>query len=158
MRYSNFKLCVLSLLALGCSHSSTERYKHETEVFNRYLKTTRFTVNANKSYLFICTPGSACVGCDEHLYNIFCGTKSENILLLTSSRESIFDTSPSLKSRIYFDSTGKLDRINLPIRNASIIFYENGRIKDIASVNANALDSIDYKYNAWLKHIKSAGI
>src|SRR5580698_1382400 len=73
MRYSNFKLCLLSLLALGCSHSSTERYKHETEVFNRYLKTTRFTVNANKSYLFICTPGSACVGCDEHLYNIFCG-------------------------------------------------------------------------------------
>jgi len=151
MRYSSFSLCFFFLLfTLGCNQQNT-RYQKETEIFNRYLKTTRFHINNNESYLFICTPGTGCAGCDEHLYSVFCGMKSDNILLLTSSREGIFDTSAILKSRIYFDSTSKLDRINLPIRNASVVFYEKGEITGITSVNPNSPDSIDFKINEWLK-------
>jgi len=153
MRYLNSKIYLLSLLLLfttACNRSNDSLYQKETEIFNRYLKTTRLAINKDSTYLFICTPGSACVGCNQHLFNLFMNVKDGNTFLLTSSPEN-FSTSPELKSRIYFDSTGKLDRINLPIRNASVVFYKQGEISGIVSVNPNAPDSIDYNISEWMK-------
>jgi hypothetical protein len=145
-----YLISFLLLFATNCNESGGSQYQKETGIFNRYLKTTRLAIKKDSTYLFICTPGSACVGCNQHLFNLFSTAKNGNTFLLTSSREN-YSNSSVLKDRIYFDSTGKLDRINLPIRNASVIFYGQGKISGIVSVNPDAPDSIDYKITQWLK-------
>jgi hypothetical protein len=157
MPYLNSNFFIISfflLYASGCDEP-TYRYQKETGIFNRYLVTTGLVIEKDKSCLFVCAPNTGCGGCREHLLNFFDTTKNERVYLLTSAPENDL-ISPLGKSRIYYDATGKLDRINLPIRNASVIFYEQGKISDIVSVNPSAPDSIDYRIKEWINRQKES--
>ena len=135
MGTSNYRIFAFLSVALlfGCKVRENP-YAKDTKLFNKYLKLKNISAPINKNCIFILTSSNSCLGCKSITYNFFDTVNSENIYLLTSDY-SVLKQFPRLKNKIYYDSTGVLERMGLPLPDVCAIYYKNNNIVHMKLLN-----------------------
>jgi hypothetical protein len=140
LSYKNMFIVLLFFCLLSCNRTE-KPYSRETALFNKYLKSMRIPLNRDMNYIVVITTPNSCIGCKKVTYNFFDTTKSQNIFLLSSDPSTVIQF-PEYKTRMYYDSTGTLDRLDLPLPNVCAINYIKGNIRGIKLLNPQYPDSI----------------
>ena len=120
-------------------------FEKESEVLQWYMQKTFQTQVAKDQHLYIIVPRYACKGCENtSLKKIdeLLPKQARNVSLITDIPKII---PTSLKENVNFlaDSTGLLDRVNLPISNVTIVKTQDGNIEEFQSLNPKQLPKMD---------------
>jgi hypothetical protein len=131
-------LLIYSLIFIyGCTPNKFKQDK-TTRIFSNYIN-KEFNIQLDeKLHYFILLPKFGCHGCIKEsigeLNNIITETNKNNIIIITTNLDEFSD---SLKSRIKIlvDTSGKLDNLNLPIANLTLVESQDEKVNYIKSIN-----------------------
>ncbi len=143
-------LIFLLVVLIACNDSKQEIRDQTTVVFSYYLKTAFADSIPDKKHVYILIPKLGCKGCRQDALN-----ELQQQLVNSGEKNYTYIASPSSESTstltghgiFRVDSTGLIDKINLPVSNIAILKTENGKVISLVSIRSETTDSIGYYLN-----------
>ncbi|HET6992532.1 MAG TPA: hypothetical protein VFJ43_14460 [Bacteroidia bacterium] len=141
---SIFLLCLFTL-TIACNQPKQNPPDRNTEVFAYYLKTAFGDSIRNEKHIYIMIPAIGCKGCRTDALVVL-----HNEIIKSGEKNATYILSPSVNladslirpCRFLIDSSGLIDRINLPISNIAILKTSNGKVISLVSIRSEITDSI----------------
>jgi hypothetical protein len=143
MKISSFVLIFIS--AMACSPSIKNAPDQQSTVFSYYLKTSFNDSIPDEEHIYILVPALGCKGCRAealavlHHELIKSGKKNVSYIFSSSVNPSDSVVEPF---NMQIDSSGLIDKINLPVSNIAIIKTANGKVISLTSIRSETTDSI----------------
>ncbi len=140
-------VAILFLLLLIACDPAKEPVDHNTETFRYYLREAFGDSIPAEKHTFIMIPETGCKGCREGamgvLHREVIKTGSAGITYVLSPDVTLHD-SLIRPCELLRDTSGLIDKVNLPLSNISFVKTENGKVVSIVNVRSETTDSIGY--------------
>jgi len=128
------------LIILGCSNANKKRVnnltKDETSIFSEYLKKIHnFELTSGRQRFVVIPKRGGCSGCKRISWELFNeGLVNHNDILICST-DFLDEMKPSMKNRLLIDSSGCIERLNIPTREVAIILTDKKKVISITNLN-----------------------
>ncbi|CAN5900543.1 hypothetical protein BH11BAC7_BH11BAC7_15430 [soil metagenome] len=133
--------------SIACKETPVKNEDKTTAVFSYFLKTAFDDSIKEAKQVYILIPKMGCKGCREDalrtLQQEINQRGNQNITYIFSSAVLIADTFAA-KQNVLIDSTGLLDKINLPISNITILKTDKKQVNSIVTIRSEMMDSIAF--------------
>ena len=125
---TNSENCATCNKSLTSDIPNSEKTEKETRIFRKYLKKV-FLADVNNGDIFIVIPDHPCVGCMDEAIAIFKAYRNDGAkIIVTPPHAALMNI---MDKNIYLDSLGEINKLDLPLENASVLLMGKGGIENI---------------------------
>lgn len=143
MKASRGLILLVLFVAMACSES---RPDYKTAFFEGYLAEKWQRSIPQNMHVYVLIPRFGCIGCMEQTL----AEMAEMDEIADTSRFSFIASNmqvvpPELaeKVRLYEDSTGDLDKINIRMGNVTLVETQQGKVQAIKSISAEEVGEVE---------------
>jgi hypothetical protein len=124
------------IIWLFFSCNTYEKIDPQSSIFKSYLDSEFKMDIANKKLTFFIVPSTGCLGCNKSAIDYFNKKRNDpnNYLIVTTKALKSLDAS-LLKGNILIDKRNWIERLDIDVRNTSLLVWNDNKIQRIDALN-----------------------
>lgn len=139
--------CFIFLLACITSCSVKDEQTKEEKIFFGYLSSNYQLNELSGDNVFLVIPSGSCLGCRKLLVDIY--KKNYNnksfYLIINNGDAYDFGVDTLRNNNVFIDKQGKLDRLDIGVRNAAIIFTSGKKITKTFHLTPDEINNFNFE-------------